>query len=173
VAGPVPVQVTHKTVKLVASCIAACSSTASVRPVPASTVVTTATGHDNPRAFHLGDTLKPLGSSAWAAAQAKQGLFGAALVPAPLEPIGDGPRHRRPVALGRMSSMAAAGTWNPFFIEMSAKPCNTFVSGGPGVGRTTFLRQLNTVLRASVTGEGAVVVCALTGSAAHTAGGQT
>jgi len=173
VAGPVPVQVTHKTGKPVASCIAACSSTASVRPVPASTAVTTATGHDSPRTIHLGDTLKSLGSSAGTAAQSKRGLVGAALVPAPLKPISDGPRHRRPIALGRMSSMAAAGTWDPLFLEMSAKPCNTFVSGGPGVGKTTFLRRLHAVLRASLTGEGAVVVCAPTGSAAHTAGGQT
>ena len=67
----------------------------------------------------------------------------------------------------------AGGGGERLIDKLSADPSNTFVSGGPGVGKTTFLRRIHTALRASFPGEGAVFVCAPNGSAAHTAGGQT
>ncbi|OSX71179.1 hypothetical protein BU14_0580s0003 [Porphyra umbilicalis] len=72
-----------------------------------------------------------------------------------------------------MSTLAAEGNWDRLIDKLSADPSNTFVYGGPGVGKTTFLRRLYRALRASFSGEEAVVVCAPAGSAAHTARGQT
>eukprot|EP00170_Pyropia_yezoensis_P002566 contig_10777_g2570 len=56
---------------------------------------------------------------------------------------------------------------------MSAQMESTLVSGGPGVGKTTFLRKYCAYLRQKFDTDGQVVVRAPTGSAAKTAMGVT
>eukprot|EP00170_Pyropia_yezoensis_P005048 contig_20605_g5062 len=56
---------------------------------------------------------------------------------------------------------------------MSAQMESTLVSGGPGVGKTTFLRKYCAYLRQKFDADGQAVVCAPTGSAAKTAMGVT
>jgi len=69
--------------------------------------------------------------------------------------------------------MAADRSWTAVFQSLFERGLNTFVSGGPGVGKTSFLRALAIFMRSRLTGTGAVVVVAPTGSAAKTANGVT
>lgn len=82
-------------------------------------------------------------------------------------------RHHQPIALGPLSAQAATGDWDPLFRLLADARQSTFVSGGPGVGKTTFLRRFSTLLRAEHPADGAVVVCAPMGSSAHSAAGVT
>eukprot|EP00168_Porphyra_purpurea_P007559 TRINITY_DN19511_c0_g1_i1.p1 TRINITY_DN19511_c0_g1~~TRINITY_DN19511_c0_g1_i1.p1 ORF type:complete len:468 (-),score=78.49 TRINITY_DN19511_c0_g1_i1:219-1622(-) len=72
-----------------------------------------------------------------------------------------------------MSQLAAGGQWDTLCENMVAGLTDTFVSGGPGVGKTTFLKRLCGHLRRSFKKIGEVTVCAPTGSAAKTAAGST
>jgi len=82
-------------------------------------------------------------------------------------------RHRQPIALGPLCSLAATGDWDPLFKRLADAQKSTFVSGGPGVGKTTFLRRFTTFLREQLPGTGQVVICAPMGSSAHSAAGVT
>lgn len=82
-------------------------------------------------------------------------------------------RHRQPLPLGPLSAQAATGEWEPLFESLAVAQASTFVSGGPGVGKTTFLRGFAAVLRKHLPSDGAVVTCAPTGSSAHSAAGVT
>jgi len=75
--------------------------------------------------------------------------------------------------LGRLSALAAEGRWQELLVYLCSNPSHLFGTGGPGVGKTTFMRMFRDMLNKSRKEDGAVVVCAPTGSAAHTAGGQT
>lgn len=89
--------------------------------------------------------------------------------------VGTAPRmhHDGHLVLGPLSSLAAAGDWDALCQRMSGRMESTLVSGGPGVGKTTFLRKYCTYLRRTFEADGEVVVCASTGSAARTAMGVT
>lgn len=82
-------------------------------------------------------------------------------------------RHRQPLPLGPLSAQAATGKWGPLFERMAVAQACTFVSGGPGVGKTAFLRGFSSVLRKHLPADGAVVICAPMGSSAHSAAGVT
>lgn len=82
-------------------------------------------------------------------------------------------RHRQPLPLGPLSAQAATGEWGPLFERLAVAQVCTFVSGGPGVGKTTFLRGFSAVLRKHLPSDGAVVTCAPMGSSAHSAAGVT
>ncbi|OSX75404.1 hypothetical protein BU14_0238s0027 [Porphyra umbilicalis] len=69
--------------------------------------------------------------------------------------------------------MAADVAWTAVYGQLFARALNTFISGGPGVGKTSFLRGFACFLRSRITVDGAVVVVAPTGSAAKTAKGVT
>ncbi|KAK1862008.1 hypothetical protein I4F81_004584 [Pyropia yezoensis] len=66
-----------------------------------------------------------------------------------------------------------SGEWSALCERMSAQMESTLVSGGPGVGKTTFLRKYCAYLRQKFDTDGQVVVRAPTGSAAKTAMGVT
>lgn len=88
---------------------------------------------------------------------------------------GDGDRRgggRRPVT-GSISQMAADQSWTAVYARLFERSQSTFVSGGPGVGKTSFLRGFVPFLRRRVPAANAVVVVAPTGSAAKTAKGVT
>lgn len=82
-------------------------------------------------------------------------------------------RHRDPVRLGRLSAQAATGMWEPLYEHLAATQESMFISGGPGVGKTTFLQRFNAVLRKRHPAEGSVVTCTPTGSSAYSAAGVT
>lgn len=75
--------------------------------------------------------------------------------------------------MGPLSSLAATGHWDALCEQMFSRLESTLVSGGPGVGKTTFLRKYCAYLRKKFDADGQVVVCAPTGSAAKTAVGVT
>jgi len=81
--------------------------------------------------------------------------------------------HDGGAVLGPLSRLAADGQWDALIHHMLANPSNTFISGGPGVGKTTFLKRFCGHLRQKFKDDGQVVVCAPTGSAAKTAAGST
>jgi len=74
---------------------------------------------------------------------------------------------------GPIGQLAADGSWAAVYERLLQLSTSTFVTGGPGVGKTYFLKQFAAYLRARWTTAGAVVVVAPTGSAARSAGGQT
>lgn len=74
---------------------------------------------------------------------------------------------------GVLGSLAAAGQWQDVFDRLAARGKGVFVTGGPGVGKSTFLRGLHKTLCARWPLPGQVVIVAPTGSAAKTANGQT
>jgi len=78
-----------------------------------------------------------------------------------------------PPAPGPLTRMAADFSWTTVFGELYARGLSTFISGGPGVGKTSFLRCFAHFLRSRMRADGAVVVVAPTGSAAKTAEGVT
>jgi len=69
--------------------------------------------------------------------------------------------------------MAADVSWTAVYGQLFARALRTFISGGPGVGKTSFLRGFACFLRSRITVDGAVVVVAPTGSATKTAKGVT
>jgi len=75
-----------------------------------------------------------------------------------------------PGAIGRL---AADGQWDAVCKKLVSRNTGTFVSGGPGVGKSTFLKRLNVFLKGHFTAAGEVVVIAPTGTSAKTAGGCT
>jgi len=75
-------------------------------------------------------------------------------------------RASQPQAPGPLTRMAADGSWTGFFQSLFARKLSTSVTGGPGVGKTSFLRAFAIVVRSRLPGTGAVVVGAPTGSAA-------
>jgi len=74
---------------------------------------------------------------------------------------------------GPISQMAADLSWTAVYARLFERSQSTFVSGGPGVGKTSFLRGFVSFLRHRVPAPNAVVVVAPTGSAAKTAKGVT
>lgn len=79
-----------------------------------------------------------------------------------------------PVAVeGLLGSLAAAGRWQDVIERLAGGRQGLFVTGGPGVGKSTFLRGLHKALCARWPLPGQVVIVAPTGSAAKTANGQT
>jgi len=82
-------------------------------------------------------------------------------------------RGGQPPAPGPLTRMAADSSWTAVFQSLFGRKLSTFVSGGPGVGKTSFLRAFAVFVRSRLPGTGAVVVVAPTGSAAKTAKGVT
>eukprot|EP00168_Porphyra_purpurea_P017324 TRINITY_DN5940_c0_g1_i1.p1 TRINITY_DN5940_c0_g1~~TRINITY_DN5940_c0_g1_i1.p1 ORF type:complete len:333 (+),score=25.73 TRINITY_DN5940_c0_g1_i1:542-1540(+) len=78
------------------------------------------------------------------------------------------PATQRPLSL-----LAATQSWTVVFGELVNRGMSTFVSGAPGVGKTSFLSYFAAFLRSRLTSLGAVVVVAPTGSATKTAKGVT
>ena len=78
-----------------------------------------------------------------------------------------------PPSPGPLTRMAADCSWTAVFQRLFDRGLSTFVSGGPGVGKTSFLRSFHGFVRRRLPGTGAVVVVAPTGSAAKTAKGVT
>jgi len=74
---------------------------------------------------------------------------------------------------GPIGQLAAVGRWGAVYERLFERRKSTFVTGGPGVGKTFFLKQFAAFLRGHWPAAGAVVVVAPTGSAARSAGGQT
>lgn len=81
--------------------------------------------------------------------------------------VGSDPEH------GPLGRLAAAGDWPSLYEALATRGQSTFVTGGPGVGKSSFLRGLRKVLCSKMPNHGEVVVVAPTGSAAKTAHGQT
>jgi len=69
--------------------------------------------------------------------------------------------------------MASDRPWTAAYARLYERSQSTFVSGGPGVGKTCFLRGFVRFLRHRVSAPNAIVVVAPTGSAAKTAKGVT
>lgn len=78
-----------------------------------------------------------------------------------------------PPAQGPLSHLAATQSWTAVFGQLFRRGLSTFITGGPGVGNTVFLRCFAAFLRSRLSSPGAVVVAAPTGSAAKTAEGVT
>lgn len=74
---------------------------------------------------------------------------------------------------GSLGALAADGHWDVVFSRLVQEGKSTFVTGGPGVGKSTFLRGLREALQLKWPAYGEVVVVASTGSSAKTANGQT
>jgi len=86
---------------------------------------------------------------------------------------GGSSRSRQPPSPGPLTRMAADRSWTAVFQGLFERGKSTFVSGGPGVGKTSFLRAFAIFVRSRLPDAGAVVVVAPTGSAAKTAKGVT
>lgn len=76
-------------------------------------------------------------------------------------------------AQGNLGRHAADGDWQQRFLLLVGLGRSTFVTGGPGVGKSTFLKGFLKVLKGVWSQDGQVVTVAPTGSAAKTANGQT
>jgi len=74
---------------------------------------------------------------------------------------------------GPISRMASDRSWTAVYARLYERSQSTFVSGGPGVGKTCFLRGFVPFLRHRLSAPNAIVVVAPTGSAAKTAKGVT
>lgn len=74
---------------------------------------------------------------------------------------------------GVLGRLAATGDWADLFRLMVLRNQSTFVTGGPGVGKSTFLKGLHEQLKKKWTREGEIIIVAPTGSSAKTANGQT
>jgi len=74
---------------------------------------------------------------------------------------------------GLIGNLAGLGRWEDVCERLFARIQSAFISGGPGAGKSTFLRHLNGFLRKRYTLEGEVVVLAPTGTSAKTADGVT
>jgi len=88
--------------------------------------------------------------------------------------LGEGAlRSSQPPSAGPLTRMAADRSWSAVFHALFERGRSTFVSGGPGVGKTSFLRAFAVFVRSRLPDAGAVVVVAPTGSASKTAKGVT
>lgn len=74
---------------------------------------------------------------------------------------------------GALGRLAATGDWADLFRLMVLRNQSTFVTGGPGVGKSTFLKGFHKHLKEKWSRDGEVVIVAPTGSSAKTANGQT
>lgn len=74
---------------------------------------------------------------------------------------------------GQLGLLAYAGHWQDLCERLAARRHGLFVTGGPGVGKSTFLRSLHKALCARWPRSGDVIFVPPTGSAAKTANGQT
>lgn len=74
---------------------------------------------------------------------------------------------------GDLGRLAASGDWKHLFHSLAQRNKSTFVTGGPGVGKSTFLKGFHQVLVKRWRRDGNVVIVAPTGSSAKTANGQT
>jgi len=83
------------------------------------------------------------------------------------------PDDSREPPTGELTRMAADKSWTFAFGRLHERARSTFVSGAPGVGKSSFLRGFAGFLRSRLTRVGAVVIVAPTGSAAKTAKGVT
>lgn len=91
-----------------------------------------------------------------------------------LQPLSTGPRGAgTAAATGMIGRLAAAGRWDAVCIRLLEREASAFVSGGPGVGKSTLLKRLHASCKLRFSGEGEVVVLAPTGTSAKTAGGMT
>jgi len=80
------------------------------------------------------------------------------------------PKASPPGAIGHL---AATGEWDAVCKKLLARNTGAFVSGGPGVGKSTFLKRLRVFLTEQFSATGEVVVIAPTGTSAKTADGCT
>ena len=78
-----------------------------------------------------------------------------------------------PAPTGEIGRLAAVGEWDTVCDRLLDRAAGAFVSGGPGVGKSTFLKRLHGFLKSRFAAEGEVVVLAPTGTSAKTAGGMT
>lgn len=74
---------------------------------------------------------------------------------------------------GAIGRLASAGDWVAVCDRLFGRDTGAFVSGGPGVGKSTFLKRLHAFLTSRFAADGEVVVLAPTGTSAKTAGGMT
>jgi len=74
-----------------------------------------------------------------------------------------------PRVIGRL---AADGDWDAVCVKLWTRRRGTLISGGPGTGKSTFLKLFHTFMTSRLC-ESEVVVVARTGTAAKTAGGLT
>lgn len=72
-----------------------------------------------------------------------------------------------------LGALAADGHWDVVFSRLVQEGKSTFVTGGPGVGKPTFLRGSREALHLKWPAYGEVVVVAPAGTSAKTANGQT
>jgi len=77
------------------------------------------------------------------------------------------------VRTGQIGRLAAAGDWVPVCDHLMGRGTGAFVTGGPGVGKSTFLKRFHAFLKSRFVADGEVVVLAPTGTSAKTAGGIT
>jgi len=77
------------------------------------------------------------------------------------------------VPTGEIGRLAVAGHWDAVCDRLVDRGAGAFVSGGPGVGKSTFLKRLHAFLKNRYSEDGEVVVLAPTGTSAKTAGGLT
>lgn len=78
-----------------------------------------------------------------------------------------------PRAMGDIGRLASAGAWDAVCCRLLDRGASAFVSGGPGVAKSTLLKQLHAVCKSRFAADGEVVVLAPTGTSAKTAGGVT
>lgn len=84
--------------------------------------------------------------------------------------------HLRTVATrkeGALGRLAATGEWGDLFRLMVQRNRSTFITGGPGVGKSTFLKGFHKQLKEKWALDGEIIIVAPTGSSAKTANGQT
>ena len=118
--------------------------------------VASSSGDQRPGGAHGRDAVPGLGAS-----------------PSPGGAAGVSSRASQPPPTGQLTRMAAERSWIAVFQGLFDRGLSTFVTGGPGVGKTSFLRAFSGFVRSRLPISGAVVVVAPTGSAAKTAKGVT
>lgn len=74
---------------------------------------------------------------------------------------------------GSLRELAAAGQWKGLYERLAVLGQGVSVTGGPGVGKSTFWRGLHQTLLTKWPHAGEVIIITPTGSAAKTANGQT
>lgn len=72
-----------------------------------------------------------------------------------------------------LGQLATEGNWGALFSLLVSRNRSTFVTGSPGVGKSTFLKGFHIFLKEKWPHEGEVVIVAPTGSSAKTASRQT
>ncbi|OSX78272.1 hypothetical protein BU14_0113s0016 [Porphyra umbilicalis] len=77
------------------------------------------------------------------------------------------------VRAGPLGLLARVDNWEEVFLRLHARNKSTFITGGPGVGKSTFLRRFSALLRLHWRAQEEVIVVGPTGSSAKTCEGQT